>query len=846
MVNADRRKSRRIFLWIGTSLVSLVLMLAAAGWLVSHTFEEQVRVIFEREVNKRLNTTLTVERIDLSVLRHFPYASVTFYNIRIKDAGEGRWKNNMLMAAEASLEFSIADLFRNKFSIIRMRLQDADLRLKVYADGTDNFHLLKANGKSENAAFRFDIQKLIVMNTLVSYLNEATIQDYNLEVGKATFTGKFSQDIFDLGLEGTVLFRKIITQGVTYHSDKQASLDLRLRVDNRIGKYTFDRGEFQFGQLKFSLNGNLIYNDAIRQMDIALKSAEVDLQDLIRELPPPYRKYFDEYKATGQFAFSLTSRGKFGGDDAPVVAASFSLHDGSLKRSSTGIMLRDLHFDGQFRGKQPGNPGNITFRNLSARLEEGTVKGSFRITDFANPSIEGNLVADADLAAVYGFLPVGYLTALSGKARINASFSGHPGKNGLGTKASGTIMLSGTSATIKGSAIPLSGMSGDFTFSNNDLKVNSLSGHYGSSDFRIEGTFRNFIFCMLQPSLQWQLDARLIAGNLNWDEVMAAGQADESAPPALQVPANLTLNLDARIGKLSYRAFTAREIRGQLALLSGTLRATALSFDAMKGHVTSEGSIDGLVDAKGKIRSHAHFEKVDIKQMFVSFGNFGNTGITDKNLEGTLTTNLDFAANWRAGPVIDEGSVVLSADVIVENGRLKDYAPMQSMAKYLRVKDLSDIRFSTLNNRIEILSKMIYVPRMEIKSSAIDLQISGKHGFDNSLDYHFRILLSQLLSRRAHKNNPDLITEDAIGPVQDDGLGRTTLFLALTGTVDKPVIKYDKKEVREKIVADFKKERQNLKSILHQEFVPARKDSLRLKPKADETKFAVEWDDDPK
>jgi hypothetical protein len=581
-------------------------------------------------------------------------------------------------------------------------------------------------------------------------------------------------------------------------------------------------------------------------MDIALQAGEADLQDLIHELPPAYRKYFNDYKASGQFAFNLTSRGKFGGENLPVIAASFSLHDGSLKRSSTGIALRGLRFEGEFRGKQPGNPGDIIFRNLSARLEGGSVQGSFKISDFANPRIEGNLLADADLAAVYGFLPVGYLTALSGKARINASFSGHPGKNGLGTKAAGTITMSGTSATIKGSAIPLSDISGDFTFNNNDLKVNNLSGRYGSSDFRLQGALRNFMACMLQPSLQWQLDARLTAGNLNWDEVMATGRADESGPPTLKIPANLALNLDANIGKLSYRAFTARQIRGQLVLQNGTLTASALSFDAMKGHVTSAGSIDGLVNSRGKIRCNAHFEKVDITQTFQSFGNFGNTSITDKNLEGALTTDLDFAARWMPGPEIDATSVVLSADVIVENGRLKDYSPMQSLSKYLRVKDLSDIHFSTLTNHIEIASKTVYIPRMEIKSSAIDLQIYGKHGFDNSIEYHFRILLSQLLSRKARKDNPRMKGEDAIGPIQDDGLGRTTLYLLLTGTVDNPIFKYDKKDVREKIAADFKKERQNLKSILHQEFAPARKDSLREKTKKTETKFEVEWDDDKK
>ncbi|MFN8134258.1 MAG: hypothetical protein U0Z17_03130 [Bacteroidales bacterium] len=71
---------------------------------------------------------------------------------------------------------------------------------------------------------------------------------------------------------------------------------------------------------------------------------------------------------------------------------------------------------------------------------------------------------------------------------------------------------------------------------------------------------------------------------------------------------------------------------------------------------------------------------------------------------------------------------------------------MQSLSSYLRVEDLSDIRFATLHNQIDIANQVIYIPAMEIKSSAIDLQLMGTLAFNNDLDYHFTLALADLLA----------------------------------------------------------------------------------------------------
>jgi hypothetical protein len=51
----------------------------------------------------------------------------------------------------------------------------------------------------------------------------------------------------------------------------------------------------------------------------------------------------------------------------------------------------------------------------------------------------------------------------------------------------------------------------------------------------------------------------------------------------------------------------------------------------------------------------------------------------------------------------------------------------------------------------------------------------------------------------------------------------------MTGPIDNPTIKYDRKGAKEKIKQDIKQEKQNLKQLLKEEFGFFKKDSIKVK-----------------
>jgi hypothetical protein len=198
---------------------------------------------------------------------------------------------------------------------------------------------------------------------------------------------------------------------------------------------------------------------------------------------------------------------------------------------------------------------------------------------------------------------------------------------------------------------------------------------------------------------------------------------------------------------------------------------------------------------------------------------------------------VQFASSWSTDLSLNSNKVMSTCDITIDNGELNNFAPIQALAKYLKVPDLNHIRFSTLKNKIFIANRKITIPSMEINSSAMNLSGSGTHDFDNFVDYHIVLLLSDVLGKKVKASN-----QSEFGEIQDDGLGHTKLMITMKGPVMDPKFGYDHKAVGKEIKNDIAKEKQNLKSMLKEEFGLFKKDTIKVEPKKKKEEMQIDWD----
>ena len=190
---------------------------------------------------------------------------------------------------------------------------------------------------------------------------------------------------------------------------------------------------------------------------------------------------------------------------------------------------------------------------------------------------------------------------------------------------------------------------------------------------------------------------------------------------------------------------------------------------------------------------------------------------------------------------MDLDKLYAGVEMTIENGEMNNVEAMKSLSRFIELKDLENIRFSTLKNQIEIKNQVITIPKMEVRSNAINITASGTHTFKNEINYRVKLSLNELLSKKAKQAKKQ---NDEFGEVADDGLGRTNIFLLMTGTIADPVIKYDSKSAIKNVQQDLKVEKQSLKTILKEEFGLFKKDStLNNKTPKEDTKFIIKWEE---
>jgi len=164
------------------------------------------------------------------------------------------------------------------------------------------------------------------------------------------------------------------------------------------------------------------------------------------------------------------------------------------------------------------------------------------------------------------------------------------------------------------------------------------------------------------------------------------------------------------------------------------------------------------------------------------------------------------------------------------------------LSKFIAVDELKNIKFSTLKNRIYIKDKQIVIPQMDVYSSAFDITASGVHLFDNHYNYRLKVLLSDILwgkAKRAKQENEEF------GTIEDDGLGKTSIPISITGYNSDYKISYDSKKALDVVKESFKNQKREMRNTLNEEFGWFKNDTTFKKDKVEKkkTRFKVEWDD---
>ncbi|MCA1746563.1 MAG: hypothetical protein LC655_02625, partial [Bacteroidales bacterium] len=154
----------------------------------------------------------------------------------------------------------------------------------------------------------------------------------------------------------------------------------------------------------------------------------------------------------------------------------------------------------------------------------------------------------------------------------------------------------------------------------------------------------------------------------------------------------------------------------------------------------------------------------------------------EDNVNGILST--DGIAELFINPdfSIDLDNSTAMFNVLITNGRVKNFAPLQEIARYTGNKDLDNVKFGELKNgrSFSLVEGVVQIPLMSISSTLGLILIEGEQGLGGDFLYLVRVP-KKLLQGTARnlllgqqRKDPD--EEDEIQQMEAQSFGRITVF----------------------------------------------------------------------
>lgn len=834
---------KRIFIYLSI----LVLMLISGGALLGYFYSDDVKGLIIKELNKHLNSQIVIEpqNIDLTIVKSFPQCALEFKNVLAYESNDFKTHDTLLFAKRLALSFNIKDLFNKNCTINKIDLEESVVNLKVDKSGKPNYIIWKSeNTSNSNDSLKFALEKISLTKVKLNYKNSKDKLKIASYLNEMVFSGKFNDADYVLKTNGLAFVDLFQVQKVKYLQNKKVKVDLELDVKGK--RFTIVKADTKINSTLLNSNGSFVINDSLVSLDISFEGKNLDISSTLSLLPENFQSKINDYESEG--TFYAQGECHYAVDKPFILNSKFGIKKANITYKSNGAQLSNVNLDGEININE--NRSYLNLNNVRANLKGNSFAGNVEVINFNDPLLKLNVEANTNLEELISFYPIDTLQSLSGNIKLKTNIEAlvsdlKANVFSPNIVANGNASLLDVKAKFKGSEKEINIPSGEVKLSNRNLEVEHLNLVKGNSDITIIGEMPNFLGFMFDSKKHLIVNSTVSSNSIELEDFLFSGNnSSQNSSNTVNIPANLDLNIVLNVKKLSFQKFNASSISGTLLLKDKKIAVQNMSCLAMDGNI----SMNALADASGndiKISGDCNFAKINIKTMFYQLNNFGQNTINDTHLKGFATANINFTGIWNKELTVDLNSINATSNILIEQGELIGFKPLESLAKYIDVSELKHIKFSSLQSAIEIKNKTITLPKTSIKSTAINMELWGKHTFDNQIDYHIQLLISELLAKkpRANKN-----FDEELSLVENDPENRRSVFILMTGPIDNPTIKYDRKGAKQKIKEDIQQEKQNLKQILKEEFGLFKKDSISAKNntnKADQ-KFQIKVGEETK
>ena len=554
---------------------------------------------------------------------------------------------------------------------------------------------------------------------------------------------------------------------------------------------------------------------------------QLALRQLLAEFPPALQKTLAAYRPDGQLRLCAQAEGCFGEVTALRLKTDAALSKAELWMEPLHAGWKDLSLNAHYEASLPDLLRSASLRVSDCRgtLLSSRVRASLQATNLLSPQVRGRVQASVHLEDMKTLFPELSESGLRGEAEADVQLEhAFPAWSEL-DKASfrtasvkGSLHLEDVFYQQRPDALLFEQISAVLAISGQEVTVSRLTGKIQHNECALSGRISPLLDYLCTDGGTLRLTAIVSSPYVDVDAFLPSPEGGKTAsepqePFRFALPSGVTADVRVNAKRLKYDRFEAAPVSGRLSLENNRLAVSEFSTRALGGEVDLQAELLPLKSGDFQLNAKGRTRDVDVQRLFYVMHDFGmehdSNGMTHKNIRGSATTEILFSSRLDSGLTFRTESMHCDADLSVKNGKLVNYKPLEALSSFVKIEDLKEIRFETLKNSIGIHQEVIAIPEMEIKSSAVNLFLSGKQSFQGDLHYNIKLHLNEILARKRRMK----VRSEDFGEVEDDGARGMYLYLLVSGTTDKPSFKWNREKAKEGVKESLQMQRKEWQSL---------------------------------
>jgi hypothetical protein len=843
---------KKIVRWTVGIIISLMILITV-GLLIFHKKIENYAL---SQLNNYLKTEVRVFDMDITFWSTFPSVSIEFQKVLITDQKiiPNTKGDTLLFAQKLNLNLNTIEFWKGNYTVKSIDVTDARIGLRVSEDGNVNYDIIKTNKENKDQKFQFSLKDVRFHHLDLSYNNYSSGQHYTVFANDLRFKGNFTRDLYTMSTSGNIVLKEIKSKAVILLKNKQSEFDLSIQVNKQKNSFVLKPSKIKIEHIPFILQAKLIKN----ALNLRLDASNLSLSALTDNILSASIEKIKKLKGKGKVDFWLTVNGEIGGDIQPLVESKFNLHNGSLVESTTHTAITNINLAGEYSNHQ-GKNEEIRINNFSFHSQYGDFSGKIAVNDFEKPVIKGQLNGGIDLGLIHSLFPVKQISTLNGFLQLDTWFHfkmNNPQFDPYNVtiyESKGDFELKNVNLAFTPSAPEMKQINGKIVVLGDAAAFDNLRFKTGKSDISFSGNTQNLIAYFSGKS-NLIFDAVVESNQLYSEDFYVKSDVKQSASNnigAYLLPQNLQGEVKLNIHSFQLGEHRFNNIFTQITMTNRAFSSSGIQFTHLgtvaTGDLVIRENNPGLIEVSGTMNA----DNIHLKNVFKEWNDFDQKVIMSENINGLAQFKLSyyFPFSYQKGLVKED--IVAQVYTKITDGALVNVATFQSITLNMRKnaivktilnkhidlfeQKLKNLTFQTLENSFTIADGKIQIPKMEIRSSAIDIDIFGWHAFNNDLDYHLDFRLRDLKTSQSQTEFGDII---------DDETG-IRLFLHLFGNTNRLKFTWDKAEKKAYQEEKWKEENQTIKSVLKSELGLFKNDTsvkLYTKKKAPEDKIEVSFD----